>query len=97
MAATMEHQLSPLETFSARQVLWWTLEAAFRGSLHVIPEFIAMARRGAADNRELRLRQRLLAEAEASEAQLRGGDKSGERVLSRVAQAVRAEPRRSGG
>jgi hypothetical protein len=69
MAATIEHQLSPLETFSGRQVLWWTLEAAFRGSLRVIPEFIEMARRGSADNRELRLRQRLLAEAEASEAQ----------------------------
>jgi flavin-dependent dehydrogenase len=69
MAATMEHQLSPLETFSARQVLWWTLDAALRGSLCVIPEFIAMARRGSADSRELRLRQRLLAEAEASERQ----------------------------
>ena len=69
MAATMEHQLSPLETFSARQVLGWTLGAAVRGSLRVIPEFIAMARRGSANNRELRLRQRLLAEAEASEAQ----------------------------
>ena len=69
MAATMEHQLSPLETFSARQVLGWMLGAAVRGSLRVIPEFIAMARQGSANNRELRLRQRLLAEAEASEAQ----------------------------
>ena len=69
MAATMEHQLSPFETFSARQVLWWTVDAALRGSLCVIPEFIAMARRGSADSRELRLRQRLLAEAEASEGQ----------------------------
>jgi hypothetical protein len=66
MAATMEHQLSPLETFSARQVLGWTLGAAVRGSLRVIPEFIAMAKRGSANNRELRLRQQLLAEAEAS-------------------------------
>jgi flavin-dependent dehydrogenase len=69
MAATMEHQLSPFETFSARQVLGWTLDAALRGSLCVIPEFIAMAKRGSADSRELRLRQRLLAEAEASERQ----------------------------
>jgi 2-polyprenyl-6-methoxyphenol hydroxylase-like FAD-dependent oxidoreductase len=66
MAATMEHQLSPFETFSARQVLWWTIEAAVRGSLPVIPEFIAMARRGSATNREMRLRRRLLAEAETS-------------------------------
>jgi menaquinone-9 beta-reductase len=66
MAATMEHQLSPLETFSAPQVFGWRLGAAVRGSLRVIPEFIAMARQGSADNRELRLRQRLLAETEAS-------------------------------
>ena len=69
MAATMEHQLAPNETFSVRQVLWWTLGAALRGSLGVIPQFVAMGRRGSAINRELRLRRRLLAEAEASEAQ----------------------------
>jgi 2-polyprenyl-6-methoxyphenol hydroxylase-like FAD-dependent oxidoreductase len=66
LAATMEHQLSPQETFPVQHVLWWMLGAAFRGSLRVIPEFITMVRRGAADSRELRLRQRLLAEAEAS-------------------------------
>lgn len=69
MAATMEHQLSPLATFPVRQVLWWTLGAAFRGSLAVVPQFVAMGRRGSAINRELSLRRRLLAEAEASEAQ----------------------------
>ena len=69
MAATMEHQLPPDATFSVRQVLWWTLGAAFRGSLRVVPQFIAIARRGSAHNRELRLRQRLLAEAQASEAE----------------------------
>jgi hypothetical protein len=69
MAATMEHQLSPSATFSVRQVLWWTLGAAVRGSLGVVPQFIAMGRRGSAINRELRLRRRLLAEAEAFEAQ----------------------------
>jgi menaquinone-9 beta-reductase len=63
MAATMEHQLSPFETFPVRQVLRWALGAAFRGSLGVVPEFIAMGRRGSAANRELRLRRRLLAEA----------------------------------
>jgi flavin-dependent dehydrogenase len=68
MAATMEHTLSPLETFPVRQVLWWTLGAALRGSLGVVPEFLAMGRRGSADNRELSLRRQLLVEAEASEA-----------------------------
>jgi hypothetical protein len=68
MAATMEHKLSPLETFPVRQVLWWTLGAALRASLGVVPEFLAMGRRGSADNRELSLRRQLLVEAEASEA-----------------------------
>jgi menaquinone-9 beta-reductase len=69
MAATMEHQLSPFETFPVRNVLWWTLGAAVRGSVGVVPQFLAIARRGSANNRELRLRQKLLAEAQASEAQ----------------------------
>jgi 2-polyprenyl-6-methoxyphenol hydroxylase-like FAD-dependent oxidoreductase len=64
MAATMEHQLSPTDTFPIRQVLWWTLGAALRGSPGVVPQFLAMGRRGTAVNRELRLRRRLLAEAE---------------------------------
>jgi 2-polyprenyl-6-methoxyphenol hydroxylase-like FAD-dependent oxidoreductase len=68
MAATMEHRLSPLETFPVRQVLWWTLGAAFRGSLGVVPEFIAMGRRGSAVNRELSLRRQLLTEAEECDA-----------------------------
>ena len=68
MAATMEHQLSPLETFPVRQVLRWTLGAAFRGSLGVLPEFIAMGRRGSAVNRELSLRRQLLTEAEECDA-----------------------------
>ncbi len=69
MAATMEHRLSPMETFPVRQVLWWALGAALRGSPGVVPEFMSMGRRGAVLQRELRMRQRLLAEAEASEAQ----------------------------
>ena len=78
----MEHQLSPLETFSAREVLWWTLEAAVRGSRRVIPESIATARQGSATNRELRLRRRLLAEAEASEGRI-GAETSRSSVFSR--------------
>ncbi len=68
MAATIEHQLPPNATFSVRQVLWWTLGAAFRGSPRVVPQFVAMGRRGSAINRELGLRRRLLAEAQQQEA-----------------------------
>jgi hypothetical protein len=68
LAATMEHRLSPIETFPVRHVLWWALVAAFRGSPRVLPQFIAKGTRGAAIDRELRLRRRLLADAEASEA-----------------------------
>ena len=45
--------------------LWWALVAALRGSPRVLPEFIAQGKRGAGIDRELRLRRRLLAEAEA--------------------------------
>jgi 2-polyprenyl-6-methoxyphenol hydroxylase-like FAD-dependent oxidoreductase len=67
MAATFEHQLSPTDTFPVRQVLWWALGAALRGSLRVVPQFLAIGRRGTAVNRELRLRRQLLAEAEAGQ------------------------------
>jgi flavin-dependent dehydrogenase len=67
MAATMEHKLSPSETFSVGQVLRWAVAAACAGSFGVLPEFVAMGRRASAINRELDLRRRLLAEAEASE------------------------------
>jgi flavin-dependent dehydrogenase len=73
MAATMEHQIAPNATFSVRQVLWWALGATLRGSLRVVPEFIAMARRGSAINRELVLRRRLLEEAEVSETRATPG------------------------
>jgi flavin-dependent dehydrogenase len=68
MAATMEHKLSPLETFPVRHVLWWTLGAALRGSLGVVPQFLAIGRRASANNRELSRRRQLLVEAEAFEA-----------------------------
>ena len=67
MSATMEHQLSPQETFSVRQVLWWAVGAAIRGSPGVVRQFFAMGRREAAINRELGLRRRLLAEADAAD------------------------------
>jgi flavin-dependent dehydrogenase len=86
IAATMEHQLSPFETFPVRQVLWWTLGAALRGSLGLLPQFVAKGRRGSAINRELRPRRQLLAEAEASAAQATGSEMScGSGVLPRAA------------
>ena len=92
MAATMEHQLSPLETFPVRQVLWWTLGAAFRGSLGVVPQFLARGRRGSAINRELSLRRRLLAEAEAAEARAIPPDMSpGSGVVPRAAKIRRED------
>jgi 2-polyprenyl-6-methoxyphenol hydroxylase-like FAD-dependent oxidoreductase len=69
IAATMEHRLSPFDTFPVRTVLWWTLGATFRGSLGVVPDFISIARRGSVANHELTRRRLLLAAAEASEAQ----------------------------
>jgi menaquinone-9 beta-reductase len=91
MAATMEHQLSPIDTFPVRQVLWWTLGAALRGSPDVVSQFLVLGRRGTAVNRELRLRRRLLAEAEAGEARAAPPEMSLEsRVLPR-AEAFRKE------
>jgi len=69
LAATMEHRLSPTETFPVRHVLGWALGAALRGSPRVLAQFIAKGKRGSAIDRELRLRRRLLAEAEAAETQ----------------------------
>jgi hypothetical protein len=36
LAATMEHRLSPTETFPVRHVLWWALAAALRGAPRVL-------------------------------------------------------------
>ena len=94
MAATIEHKLSPDTTFSPRNVLWWALGAAFQGWLAVVPQFVAMGRRGSANNHELRLRRRLLAEAEAAEAQATHAEMTlGNVVLPRAAQAAPRGPR----
>jgi flavin-dependent dehydrogenase len=91
MAATMEHQLSPTDTFPVRQVLWWTLGAALRGSLGVVPQFLTMGRRGTAVNRELRLRRRLLAEAEACQLRVAPPEMSLESGVLPRAAAFRKE------
>ncbi|MET0164070.1 MAG: hypothetical protein ABW318_03575, partial [Vicinamibacterales bacterium] len=91
LAATMEHRLSPTETFPVRYVLWWALAAALRGSPRVLPQFIAKGKRGSAIDRELRLRRRLLAEAEAAEALAIPPDMSpGSEVLPRAAKFKKA-------
>ena len=91
LAATMEHRLSPTETFPVRHVLWWALGAALRGSPRVLPQFIAKGKRGSAIDRELRLRRRLLAEAEAAEAHAIPPDMSpGSGVLPRAAEFKKA-------
>jgi hypothetical protein len=48
LAATMDHRLSPTETFPVRHVLWRALGAAFRGSPRVLAQFIAKGKRGSA-------------------------------------------------
>lgn len=91
LAATMEHRLSPTETFPVRHVLWWALAAALRGSPGVLPQFIAKGKRGSAIDRELRIRRRLLAEAEAAEAEAIPTDMSPESgVLARAAEFKKA-------
>jgi menaquinone-9 beta-reductase len=87
LAATIEHRLSPTETFPARDVLWWALAAALRGSPGVLPQFIARGKHESAIDRELRLRRRLLAEAEAEEEHAKPPDMSlGSGVLPRAAE-----------
>jgi menaquinone-9 beta-reductase len=91
LAATIEHRLSPTETFPVRDVLWWALAAALRGSSGVLPQFIARGKRGSAIDRELRLRRRLLAEAGAAEEHAKPPDMSpGSGVLSRAAEFKKA-------
>ena len=91
LAATIEHRLSPTETFPARDVLWWALAAALRGSPGVLPQFIARGKHGSAIDRELRLRRRLLAEAEDAEARAIPTEMSpGGGVLPRAAEFKKA-------
>ena len=91
LAATIEHRLSPTETFPVRHVLWWALAAALRGSPGVLPQFIARGKRESAIDRELRLRLRLLAEAEAAEEHAKPPDMSpGSGVLPRAEEFKKA-------
>jgi hypothetical protein len=91
LAATIEHRLSPVETFPVRHVLWWALGATLRGSPRVLRQFIARGKHGSAIDRELRLRRRLLAEAEAAEEHAKPPDMSpGSGVLPRAEEFKKA-------
>jgi hypothetical protein len=61
MANVLEHHLSPYYAVPMPSILWWTVDAAIRGNLGVIPEFLAMAKRAGIVNRELKARKRFLA------------------------------------
>ena len=66
MALVMEHKLSPFNAFPVSRIMKWTIIAALRGKLGVIPEFLAKGKRASAVNRELKSRIKLLAEVEGS-------------------------------
>ena len=66
MALVMEHKLSPFDAFPVSSIIKWTIGAALRGNLHVIPEFFAKGKRASFVNRELKSRRKLLAEVEST-------------------------------
>lgn len=69
VAGVMEHRVSPYATFPVAKILQWTLGATMRGSIRVLPEFLAMGKRASAVARELEGRMKLLADAEHAAAQ----------------------------
>jgi flavin-dependent dehydrogenase len=66
IALVMEHKLSPFDAFPVSRILTWTIGAAFKGKLSVIPEFIAKGKRASFVNRQLKSRMKLMAEAEST-------------------------------
>jgi flavin-dependent dehydrogenase len=63
MVKTIEHEVSPYAIFSAAQIARWTLGAALRGRLRVLPEFVASGKRATAIQKEIAHRQALAAQA----------------------------------
>lgn len=63
MAKTIEHQGSPYEQFSMRQIVGWMLGAAVKGRIGVMRDFLALGQRASFVQRELRHRQQLAAQA----------------------------------
>jgi menaquinone-9 beta-reductase len=64
----IEHQLSPFEVFSVRQIAGWTLSAALRGRVGVVREFLAMGKRATSVQKELEHRKHLAAQAKETDA-----------------------------
>lgn len=60
MALVMEHKVSPYEAFPVSKVLLWTLAAALRGRMVVIPQFFEMGKRASAVQKEWESRKKLL-------------------------------------
>ena len=65
MAMVMEHMLPPFDAFPVSRILKWTIGAAVRGNLKVLPEFLAKGKRASFVNQELNHTRKLLAEAES--------------------------------
>jgi flavin-dependent dehydrogenase len=65
MVKPIEHEHSPYAQFTPGQIAWWTLAAALRGRLAVVPQFLASGKRMAAIQKELAHRESLAAEARA--------------------------------
>jgi flavin-dependent dehydrogenase len=66
MALVMEHKLSPFDAFPVSRIFKWTIGAALRGKLKVIPEFFAKGKRASFVNSQLKSRMKLLAEVEST-------------------------------
>ncbi len=63
LVAVIDRRVSPLEAFPPLRVLGWVASAVLRGRWRLLGEVLAAARRGIAARREIRARERLLAEA----------------------------------
>ena len=63
MTKTVEHEGSPFDVFSVRQIAGWALGAALRGRFGVIGNFLAMGRRASNIEREIQRRRQLAAAA----------------------------------
>jgi menaquinone-9 beta-reductase len=68
MTNTVEHQGSPFDVFSVRQIAGWTLGAALRGRVGVIRDFLAMGKRASAIQREIQHRRQLATAARVAAA-----------------------------
>ena len=62
MALVMEHKISPYAAFPVPKILQWTLTAALRGHIGVIPQFFKMGKRASMVQKELEGRKKLLKE-----------------------------------